>query len=129
MQIGNVLKQSWQASTLTQGMWVRHHVFGLLVEGTKKVQVQYWLRRNGRLWAAQPMLQIGDKPSSFQEYPVVILYKDKIIGELADKIATEDYINKYTDLKRSISTTVNSVSIISGKKQTFMNVTYEAYVM
>ncbi|MEC3152971.1 phage tail spike protein, partial [Bacillus cereus] len=125
---GNVLKQYGQDITLTQGMWVRHHVFGLLVEGTKKVQVQYWLRRNGRLWAAQPMLQIGDKPSSFMENPVDIVDKDKIMEELTDKIATEDYTKKVTELERSISATEKGVSIISGKQETFINETYNAYV-
>ncbi|MCU4776254.1 hypothetical protein OB977_24325 [Bacillus cereus] len=125
---GNVLKQYGQEITLTQGMWVRHHVFGLLVEGTKKVQVQYWLRRNGRLWVAQPMLQIGDKPSSFMENPVDIVDKDKIMEEMADKIATEDYTKKVTELERSISATEKGVSIISGKQETFINETYNAYV-
>ncbi|MBK5495351.1 phage tail spike protein [Bacillus sp. TH13] len=125
---GNVLKQYGQEITLTQGMWVRHHVFGLLVEGTKKVQVQYWLRRNGRLWTAQPMLQIGDKPSSFMENPVDIVDKDKIMEELADKIATEDYTKKVTELERSISANEKGVSIISGKQETFINETYKAYV-
>ncbi|OTY60309.1 phage tail spike protein, partial [Bacillus thuringiensis] len=125
---GTVLKQYGQEITLTQGMWVRHHVFGLLVEGTKKVQVQYWLRRNGRLWVAQPMLQIGDKPSSFMENPVDIVDKDKIMEEMADKIATEDYTKKVTELERSISATEKGVSIISGKQETFINETYNAYV-
>ncbi|RFB60592.1 phage tail spike protein [Bacillus thuringiensis] len=125
---GNVLKQYGQEITLTQGMWVRYHVFGLLVEGTKKVQVQYWLRRNGRLWTAQPMLQIGDKPSSFMENPVDIVDKDKIMEEVADKIATKDYTKKVTELERSISATEKGVSIISGKQETFINETYNAYV-
>ncbi|PGV20220.1 hypothetical protein COD79_30415 [Bacillus cereus] len=125
---GNVLKQYGQEITLTQGMWVRHHVFGLLVEGTKKVQVQYWLRRNGRLWVAQPMLQIGDKPSSFMENPVDIVDKDKIMEEVADKIATEDYTKKVTELERGISANEKGVSIISEKQETFINETYNAYV-
>ncbi|PFR59001.1 hypothetical protein COK36_20055 [Bacillus cereus] len=125
---GNVLKQYGQEITLTQGMWVRYHVFGLLVEGTKKVQVQYWLRRNGRLWTAQPMLQIGDKPSSFMENPVDIVDKDKIMEEVADKIATEDYTKKVTELERSISANEKGVSIISEKQETFINETYNAYV-
>ncbi|NIL33318.1 phage tail spike protein [Bacillus thuringiensis] len=125
---GNVLKQYGQEITLTQGMWIRHHVFGLLVEGTKKVQVQYWLRRNGRLWAAQPMLQIGDKPSSFMENPVDIVDKDKIMEEVADKIATEDYTKKVTELERSIATNEEGVTIISKKQESFINETYNAYV-
>ena len=46
------------------------------------------------------MLQIGDKPSSFQENPVDIVDKDKIMEELADKIATEKYNQKITELER-----------------------------
>ncbi|MBJ8037312.1 phage tail spike protein [Bacillus cereus] len=116
---GNVLKQYGQEIALTQGMWVRHHVFGLLVEGTKKVQVQYWLRRNGRLWAAQPMLQIGDKPSSFQENPVDIVDKDKILGELGDRIATEEFNQKITDLTRTIKQDTEGIVIESIKRETY----------
>ncbi|WP_144469491.1 phage tail spike protein [Bacillus thuringiensis] len=125
---GNVLKQYGQEITLTQGTWVRHHVFGLLVDGTKKVQVQYWLRRNGRLWAAQPMLQIGDKPSSFMENPVDIVDKDKIMEEVADKIATEDYTKKVTELERGVSANEKGISLVSGKQETFINETYKGYV-
>ncbi|EML6321036.1 hypothetical protein QCQ60_001215 [Bacillus cereus] len=125
---GNVLKQYGQEITLTQGTWVRHHVFGLLLEGTKKVQVQYWLRRNGRLWTAQPMLQIGDKPSSFMENPVDIVDKDKIMEEVADKIATEDYTKKVTELERGISANEKGISLVSGKQETFINETYKGYV-
>ncbi|MES5942339.1 MULTISPECIES: phage tail spike protein [unclassified Bacillus cereus group] len=116
---GNVLKQYGQEIALTQGMWVRHHVFGLLVEGTKKVQVQYWLRRNGRLWAAQPMLQIGDKPSSFQENPVDIVDKDKILEELGDRIATEEFNQKITDLTRTIKQDTEGIVIESIKRETY----------
>ncbi|PRT10606.1 hypothetical protein C6352_12915 [Bacillus thuringiensis] len=116
---GNVLKQYGQDITLTQGIWIRHHVFGLLVEGTKKVQVQYWLRRNGRLWAAQPMLQIGDKPSSFQENPVDIVDTDKIIEELGDRIATEEFNQKITDLTRTIKQDTEGIVIESIKRETY----------
>ncbi|PFA45033.1 phage tail spike protein, partial [Bacillus cereus] len=116
---GNVLKQYGQEIALTQGIWIRHHVFGLLVEGTKKVQVQYWLRRNGRLWAAQPMLQIGDKPSSFQENPVDIVDKDKIIEELGDRIATEEFNQKITDLTRTIKQDTEGIVIESIKRETY----------
>ncbi|PGP61370.1 hypothetical protein COA00_26855, partial [Bacillus cereus] len=116
---GNVLKQYGQEIALTQGIWIRHHVFGLLVEGTKKVQVQYWLRRNGRLWAAQPMLQIGDKPSSFMENPVDIVDKDKIMEELGDRIATEEFNQKITDLTRTIKQDTEGIVIESIKRETY----------
>ncbi|MEC3174063.1 phage tail spike protein, partial [Bacillus cereus] len=81
-----MIKSYLQEITISQGTWIRTHVAGLLIEGTKKVKVLFWVRKNGRLWIAQPMLQIGDKPSSFMENPVDIVDKDKIMEELADKI-------------------------------------------
>ncbi|PFK07573.1 phage tail spike protein, partial [Bacillus cereus] len=123
-----MIKNYLQEITIAQGTWIRTHVAGLLVEGTKKVKVLFWVRKNGRLWMAQPMLQIGDKPSSFMENPVDIVDKDKIMEEVADKIATEDYTKKVTELERSIAANEEGVSIISGKQETFINETYNAYV-
>ncbi|HDR8372058.1 TPA: phage tail protein, partial [Bacillus cereus] len=123
-----MIKSYLQEITISQGTWIRTHVAGLLIEGTKKVKVLFWVRKSGRLWMAQPMLQIGDKPSSFMENPVDIVDKDKIMEELADKIATEPYNKKVTELERSISATEKGVSIISGKQETFINETYNAYV-
>ncbi|WP_255295708.1 phage tail spike protein, partial [Bacillus thuringiensis] len=123
-----MIKSYLQEITISQGTWIRTHVAGLLVEGTKKVKVMFWVRKNGRLWMAQPMLQIGDKPSSFMENPVDIVDKDKIMEELADKIATKDYDKKVTELERSISATEEGVTIISKKQESFINETYNAYV-
>lgn len=123
-----MIKSYLQEITISQGTWIRTHVAGLLVEGTKKVKVLFWVRKNGRLWMAQPMLQIGDTPSSFMENPVDIVDKDKIMEELADKIATKDYDKKVTELERSIAANEEGVTIISGKQESFINETYNAYV-
>ncbi|PGN64597.1 hypothetical protein CN961_03510 [Bacillus thuringiensis] len=123
-----MIKNYLQEITISQGTWIRTHVAGLLIEGTKKVKVLFWVRKNGRLWMAQPMLQIGDKPSSFMENSVDIVDKDKIMEELADKIATKDYDKKVTELERSISATEEGVEITSKKQEKFINETYAAYV-
>ncbi|MEC2945907.1 phage tail spike protein, partial [Bacillus cereus] len=123
-----MIKSYLQEITISQGTWIRTHVAGLLIEGTKKVKVLFWVRKNGRLWIAQPMLQIGDKPSSFMENPVDIVDKDKIMEELADKIATEPYNKKVTELERGISATAEGVEITSKKQEKFINETYAAYV-
>ncbi|EMN7726869.1 hypothetical protein WB980_000114 [Bacillus cereus] len=123
-----MIKSYLQEITISQGTWIRTHVAGLLIEGTKKVKVLFWVRKNGRLWMAQPMLQIGDKPSSFMENPVDIVDKDKIMEELADKIATEPYNKKVTELERSISANAEGVEITSKKQEKFINETYAAYV-
>ncbi|HFJ9489770.1 TPA: phage tail spike protein [Bacillus cereus] len=123
-----MIKSYLQEITISQGTWIRTHVAGLLIEGTKKVKVLFWVRKNGRLWMAQPMLQIGDKPSLFMENPVDIVDKDKIMEELADKIATKDYDRKVTELERGISATAEGVEITSKKQEKFINETYAVYV-
>ncbi|MDA2396286.1 hypothetical protein PDN30_25435, partial [Bacillus cereus] len=123
-----MIKSYLQEITISQGTWIRTHVAGLIVEGTKKVKVLFWVRKNGRLWMAQPMLQIGDKPSSFQENPVDIVDKDKIMEELADKIATEKYNQKITELERGITANQEGVSIVSKRHETFVGETFDAYV-
>ncbi|MED3089031.1 coiled-coil domain-containing protein, partial [Bacillus toyonensis] len=45
-----MIKNYLQEITISQGTWIRTHVAGLLVEGTKKVKVLFWARKNGRLW-------------------------------------------------------------------------------
>ncbi len=62
------------------------------------------------------------------ENPVDIVDKDKIMEELADKIATKDYDKKVTELERSIATNEEGVTIISKKQESFINETYNAYV-
>ncbi|EJQ01451.1 hypothetical protein IE1_05667, partial [Bacillus cereus BAG3O-2] len=71
---------------------------------------------------------MGDKPSSFMENPVDIVDKDKIMEELADKIATKDYDRKVTELERGISATAEGVEITSKKQEKFINETYAVYV-
>lgn len=123
-----MIKNYLQEITISQGTWIRTHVAGLLVEGTKKVKVLFWVRKNGCLWMAQPMLQIGEKPSSFMENPVDIVDKDKMMEEIADKVATKDYEKKVTELERSVTANEKGVTIISGKQESFINEIYNAYV-
>ncbi|EJP93430.1 hypothetical protein IC1_00477, partial [Bacillus cereus VD022] len=52
-----------------------------------------------------------------------------IIGiVLHNKVATEKYNQKVTELERSISATERGISLVSGKQETFINETYKGYV-
>ncbi|MGI2734397.1 hypothetical protein, partial [Bacillus cytotoxicus] len=62
------------------------------------------------------------------ENPADMVDKDKIMEELADKVATEQYTKKVTELERSISANEKGVAIISEKHETFVNDTFDAYV-
>ncbi|WIG29992.1 phage tail spike protein [Bacillus toyonensis] len=114
-----MIKNYLQEITISQGTWIRTHVAGLLVEGTKKVKVLFWVRKNGRLWMAQPMLQIGEKPSSFMENPADIAGTDELIEEVGKKVATLDYNQKTTELERLISANAQGISLAAVKTEVY----------
>ncbi|OSM09456.1 hypothetical protein BTH38_30475, partial [Bacillus toyonensis] len=114
-----MIKNYLQEITISQGTWIRTHVAGLLVEGTKKVKVLFWARKNGRLWMAQPMLQIGEKPSSFMENPADIAGTDELIEEMGKKVATQDYDKKTTELERLISANAQGISLAAVKNEVY----------
>ncbi|MGI2801631.1 phage tail spike protein [Bacillus cytotoxicus] len=125
---GGVIKQVSEELKLTKDQWLRVYKSATAPSGTVKVIFRYQIRRNGTLWMAQPMLQVGTIPSSFLENPNDFVDKDKIMEELADKVATEQYTKKVTELERSISANEKGIAIISEKHETFVNDTFDAYV-
>ncbi|EMA6341679.1 phage tail protein [Bacillus cytotoxicus] len=123
-----VIKQVSEELKLTKDQWLRVYKSATAPSGTAKAIFRYQIRRNGTLWMAQPMLQVGTIPSSFLENPNDFVDKDKIMEELADKVATEQYTKKVTELERKISANEKGVEIISEKHETFLNDTFDAYV-
>ncbi|MDF9529801.1 phage tail spike protein [Bacillus cereus] len=92
------------------------------------VRWRYYVTRNGRLWCAAPMLQRGTIATEFWLHPKDQTDVDKMLEDIANRVAIEKYNQKVTELERSISATEKGVSIISGKQETFINETYNAYV-
>ncbi|MED2041490.1 hypothetical protein P4V58_31120, partial [Bacillus wiedmannii] len=84
--------------------------------------------RNGRLWCAAPMLQRGTIATEFWLHPKDQTDIDKMIDDIANRVATKDYDKKVTELERSISATEEGVEITSKKQEKFINETYAAYV-
>ncbi|MGE7938063.1 phage tail spike protein [Bacillus paramycoides] len=116
------------AISLSKGVWTRFFVTAKVPAGAVKARLRYHLNRNGRIWMALPMLQRGTTPSLFAENPNDIVNKDKIMEDLAEKVATEKYNQKVTELERSITANTKGVTLISEKQETFINETFDAYV-
>lgn len=74
------------------------------------------------------MLQRGKVATEFWLHPKDQNDADKMIEDIANRVATKDYDKKVTELERSIRATEKGVSIIIGKQETFINETYNAYV-
>ncbi|PEB97170.1 hypothetical protein CON04_21030, partial [Bacillus cereus] len=108
--------------------WVRAVCTDKAPANAAFVRWRYYVTRNGRLWCAAPMLQRGTIATEFWLHPKDQTDIDKMIDDIANKVATEKYNQKVTELERSISATEKGVSIVSGKQETFINETYNAYV-
>ncbi|MGH0522608.1 phage tail spike protein, partial [Bacillus toyonensis] len=113
---------------VVNNMWVRAVCTDKAPANASFVRWRYYVTRNGRLWCATPMLQRGTIASEFWLHPKDQTDADKMIEDIANRVATKDYDKKVTELERSISATEKGVSIITGKQETFINETYNAYV-
>ncbi|MGE7890873.1 phage tail spike protein [Bacillus cereus] len=108
--------------------WIRAVIAGTVPVGAVKARYKPWMRRNGTLWIALPMLQRGKVATEFWLHPKDQTDIDKMIDDIANKVATEKYNQKVTELERSIAANEEGVTIISRKQESFINETYNAYV-
>ncbi|MGI8278534.1 phage tail spike protein [Bacillus mycoides] len=108
--------------------WVRAVCTDQAPANASFVRWRYYVTRNGRLWCAAPMLQRGTIASEFWLHPKDQTDADKMMEDIANRVATEKYNQKVTELERSITANTEGVTIISGKQESFINETYNAYV-
>ncbi|MED0959559.1 phage tail spike protein [Bacillus paramycoides] len=114
--------------TIKNDTWTRQEFTKVAPPEAALVGLRAYVIQNGTVWVARPMLQKGTKASSYIENPNDMVDKDKIMEDLADKVATEKYDKKVTELERSITANADGVSIISKKHEAFVNDTFDAYV-
>ncbi|RAN74598.1 phage tail spike protein [Bacillus sp. SRB_331] len=108
--------------------WVRAVCTDKAPANASFVRWRYYVTRNGRLWCAAPMLQRGTIASEFWLHPKDQNDVDKILDDIADRVVTENYNKKVTDLERGIKATADGIELTSKKQETFINETYAAYV-
>ncbi|WP_242250254.1 phage tail spike protein [Bacillus cereus group sp. BfR-BA-01324] len=108
--------------------WVRCVNTSKAPANTGFVRWRAYNERNGRFWLAAPMMQRGTVAAEFWLHPKDQTDADKMLEDIADRVATEQYNKKVTELERSITANGEGVSIISKKHETFVNDTYSAYI-
>ncbi len=104
------------------GVWNRAVVKGVTPANTAKVRWKAWARRNGTFWIAQPMLQRGKVPSEFQLNPADISDVDALKEDIANRIATEQFNQKVTELQRSITANKEGINIKANKNEVYTKV-------
>ncbi|PEN09665.1 phage tail spike protein [Bacillus pseudomycoides] len=95
---GTQLKAAVNDFTIPNDMWVRQSYTIKTPAEAALVGLRAYVLQNGTFWMAHPMLQKATKESSFIENPNDMVDKDKIMNDLADKVATEDYNQKITQI-------------------------------
>ncbi|MED1478235.1 phage tail spike protein [Bacillus pseudomycoides] len=95
---GTQLKAVVNDFTIPNDMWVRQSYTIKTPAEAALVGLRAYVLQNGTFWMAHPMLQKAAKESSFIENPNDMVDKDKIMDDLADKVATEDYNQKITQI-------------------------------
>ncbi|MCU5021647.1 hypothetical protein OB988_04005 [Bacillus cereus] len=113
---------------VVNNMWVRAVCTDKAPANAAFVRWRYYVTRNGRLWCAAPMLQRGTIATEFWLHPKDQTDADKMLEDIANRVATEDYNKKVTDIEREIKATADGVEITSKKQEKFINETYAAYV-
>ncbi|HDR8342851.1 TPA: phage tail protein [Bacillus cereus] len=107
--------------------WVRAVCSDKAPANTSFVRWRYYVTRNGRLWCAAPMLQRGTIATEFWLHPKDQTDVDKMLEDIANRVATEKYNQKVTELERSIGANEKGITIVSRKQETFINETYNVY--
>ncbi|PHE86021.1 hypothetical protein COF81_28650 [Bacillus pseudomycoides] len=95
---GTQLKAASNDFAIPNDTWVRQSYTLKAPDESALVGLRAYVLQNGTFWLAHPMLQKGTKASSFIENPNDMVDKDKIMDDLADKVATEVYDQKITQI-------------------------------
>ncbi|MGX5553043.1 phage tail spike protein [Bacillus cereus] len=107
--------------------WVRAVCSDKAPANASFMRWRYYVTRNGRLWCTAPMLQRGTIATEFWLHPKDQTDVDKMLEDIANRVATEKYNQKVTELERSIDANEKGITIVSRKQETFINETYNAY--
>ncbi|MGQ4703264.1 phage tail spike protein [Bacillus thuringiensis] len=75
------------------------------------LQGDIWIRQNGTIWVSQPQLQQASARSTFMENPKDYANYDQLVGEIAKKVATSDFNNKFTQMETTINQQSNRIDL------------------
>ncbi|PEE39397.1 phage tail spike protein [Bacillus pseudomycoides] len=116
---GTQLKAASNDFAIPNDTWVRQSYTLKAPDEAALAGLRAYVLQNGTMWMAHPMLQKSAKASSYLENPNDIVDKDKIMEDLADKVATQDYNQKVTELDRQIKVNAEGLSFAAKKTEVY----------
>ncbi|EOP26123.1 phage minor structural protein [Bacillus toyonensis] len=99
--------------------WVRAICTAKAPAGTGFVRFRPYVQRNGRAWFCMPMLQRGKVATEFWLHPKDQTDADKMIEDIANRVATKDYDKKTTELERLISANAEGIKLAAVKNEVY----------
>ncbi len=108
------------APLLVNNSWVRISVtLPTPTSAITKIRPIFVIKRNGRMWISQPMLQKGKTPSAFLENPKELGNYDQMIAEIGKKVATSDFNSKVTTMETNIDQNTKAISLRAEKTEVY----------
>ncbi|MBJ8075253.1 phage tail protein [Bacillus cereus group sp. N12] len=102
-----------------QGDWARMMMVSKVAANEEWVRWRYYVQRNGRIRAALPMLQRGKVATEFWLHPKDQTDADKMIEDIANRVANNDYDKKTTELERLISANAEGIKLAAVKNEVY----------
>ncbi|MED1554302.1 tail fiber domain-containing protein, partial [Bacillus paranthracis] len=104
--------------------WVRVEITGKAPTNTKFVRYRVYAERNGRFWLGAPMLQMGKKASEFWENPKDQTDVDKMMDDIADRIATEQFNKRISEIQREIRVSAEGIEAAAKKRDIYVDTNF-----
>ncbi|WP_257131180.1 phage tail spike protein [Bacillus toyonensis] len=102
-----------------QGDWARMTMVSKVAANEEWVRWRYYVQRNGRVRAALPMLQRGKVATEFWLHPKDQTNVDKMIEDIADKVATQQFNQKATQIDNRFTINEQGIDLAAKKTEVY----------
>ncbi|MDM5191138.1 phage tail spike protein [Bacillus hominis] len=117
-QVAN--KITYLKANLKEGVWTQLSIqLDAPTSAANVANVRMYIRKNGNVWFAQPMLQQGTSPSTFMENPKDMGNYDQMIEEIAKKVANSEFNSKVTTMETNIDQNTKAISLRAEKTEVY----------
>ncbi|WP_270607499.1 phage tail spike protein [Bacillus mobilis] len=102
-----------------QGDWNRVTLVAKVQANEEFMRWRYYVEKNGRLRATMPMLQRGKVATEFWLHPKDVTDYDQLMGDIANRVATEQYNQKMTQIDNRFSVNEKGIDLSAKKTEVY----------
>ncbi|MDZ5610545.1 phage tail spike protein, partial [Bacillus pseudomycoides] len=108
----------WQVAVV-DNVWTKTSHTVTIPDTAVRMELRVYVTRNGELWFSKPMLQRGEVASYFTLHPKDYTDYDKLVDDIADRVLTEDYDKKMTEMNTQFTQTSQALELKAEKKEVY----------